>query len=277
MPNEESKTGLTAAELSEGELYGVLTQARGETKPLPAHYVFGKIRAAEDHVEAVLSIFLGEQRIVSEGEKRAGTASAVVGSWDVSEPAYDWLPQHHGENVWGLVQLSHRPIKEIDRAFFSYPGMNFQSSLDLATSWRRKQFLDTGFEVVPMSGPAGLLAWQMSGPVHSIVSGGHRVPGLVFVDYTAGVPKESLRLKHANLLEAVRIYATLLLFPTLTNVRAGGAASLSLSLDGLSRSTSFGGGKFGAYSGVIEQYREIAVDLLRTWRDRNHGVRMVIV
>lgn len=255
----------------EEDLYGVLLKAQGEANPLPPAVIDRKIRAAEDWYEHALHIFFGERRVVSNPQGR-GIAPA---NYDVAVPALDYTRDLFADEQWGWLDLHYRPIVSISEFFFSYPGTGFAKSFDVPLEWLQVDYKYGTVRMVPTTGPAVMVtfnAWVMS-----VLAGGRGLPRSIYVDYVAGLSREALLTDHQDLLEAVRIRACLLVFGIASTIRAPGLASQSLSLDGLSRSQSFGQGKWGPYSGVIEMAMAREQEILRAWRDAERGIPLMVV
>jgi len=265
------KSPVRAEEIREGHLYGVLIQAQTEPKELPDWFITNQIRAAEDHYEHELQLFFGVKRVKSDPQGR----ELATDTYDVAVPATDYDRDFFTEGRWGWHYFDYRPIVEVESFFFSYPGTDRAQSYEVPTKWLRIDYKLGRCQLFPTTGPAVIAtfnAWVMS-----VLAGGRGLPQSLFVDYKAGLSQEELLRNHQDLLEALRINATLGCFPTLTNVRTSGLGSRSLSMDGLSRSEGFGAGKYGTYSGIIEQYKEREKELTKSWRDAEKGVISIIL
>jgi len=193
----------------------------------------------------------------------------------VEVAALDYERDFFVEARWGWVYLDYRPIQSIERFFFSYPGTAFAQSYNVPVDWLQADPKFARVQIVPTHGEAIIASFNAW--VLSVLAGGRGLPQSIYVDYTAGLSREKLLAEHQDLLELVRIRTTLGLFPALTNIRTGGLGSRSLSLDGLSRSESYGAGKWGAYSGVIEQYKEREKAIVKTWRESERGVLAMVL
>lgn len=271
MEERKGKTGIAVAEILEGELYGVLLKARGEAKPLGEPELFRKLRAAEDFYERTLQVRFGEQRIASEPEKRGLNPD----TYDVAETAYDYPPDFQTEERWGFLQLRARPVKEVTKYFFTYPGMGWQPAYDVNPDWVRLLDRKSGItRLVPGSGE--ITTFAFSSFIHSVLSASRGVPSSIFVDYVAGLSRDEIAKNHNDLLEGIRLRTALSTFGILTNVRTGGTGSQSLSQDGQSRSQGFAGGKYGAYSGFITLAMEQEEAILESWKTHERGIPMVV-
>ena len=265
------KTGISAEDILGGELYGVLTKAVGEDDPLETSVVDQAILDAEAFYETDLRIFLAPTRVVSEGPAR----NLVEGThYDLSEPAYGYDSELMFEERWGWIDLNYRPVRSIDKFFFALPGAT--PVLELDPLWIRPDGQFGRVQIVPMRGTnaatLGISAYLMS-----MFAGGRGLPQSVYIDYTAGFTKAELQGRHRALLHGIRIRAAMNLMPQLSNARTGGLGSASLSMDGLSRSQSFGQGKWGPYSGAIEQWMAQEKEVRRTFEDAEGGVTMAVL
>lgn len=265
------KTGITPEELQRGELYGVLDKARGEAKPLGPDIIAQKIRAAEDWIEHEANVRFGTQRIVCEPQRR-GIAST---DYDREEAPYDFQRDMLLDERWGYFELRERPVVQIDRFFFRFPGTTFSQTFNIVPDWIRLEKQFGHVQIVPSSG-TGMTIFALQAFVASILGTGRGVPQALYVDYQAGLSREALCRDHQDLLEAVRIAATLFLFGILDTIRSGGLASQSLSQDGQSRSQSPASGKWGAYSGRVEMALANLDRVLNTWRRHERGILFAV-
>lgn len=275
-----TKTGLTVEELQAEDLYGVLDHARGEGTAIPAAVWYAKIRAAEDHLARRLGVLLGERRVASNARVRLGIGGPVglaADAYDLDDVAYDWDPRSalRGDR-WGQFRLNHAPVQSIERVFIAFPGSNLRTPLEVpATWWSIADYKHAQLEFLPFDGSL-LNAFRMqttSVMFNNLFGGSGRIPKVVHVDYTAGLSPTLLQHEHMDVLEAVRLRAILFGFGILTTTRdGGGLGSNALSADGLSRSQGFQGGKWGPYSGRIEQAMAREEEIVDSWRSAQHGV-----
>jgi hypothetical protein len=274
MPPEEKrpgKTPLRVEDVRNGELYGVLIQAAGEAKQIPDWFIANKLRAAEDWYEHTLNVFFGHRRIFSNPQARGIPTT----DYDIGVPALDYTRGLFNESRWGWIDLDYRPIVSIERLFFSYPGTGRAASYEVPVDWLQVKHKFGKVQIVPTHGAAVIAhfnAWVLS-----VLAGGRGLAQSIYVDYTAGLSNEELKRHHQDLLEGVLIRASLLCLPVLTNVISQGLGTRSLSMDGLSRSESFGSGKWGAYSGMIEQLQAREKEILDSWRDSERGPTLMVL
>lgn len=271
-----TKTGITAAEIKDHVLYGVLLKATGESAPLPDQAIENKIRAAEDYVARQLRIFWAPTRVFSDAERRASAPPPLAlpvdydPNRDWSEPAYDYATDFWGYDRWGALKLRRYPVRSVSQIVFAYP----QSTpvYKVPDSWIAVDRRYGLVRLVPGAQAtvyASFVGWFMNA-----ILGGRGLPQSIYVDYTVGFTPEEVARDHADLLELVRIRTFILLAGSLSIVLTGGMASESLSVDGLSRSVS-AGGKYGPYSGVVELLEQRERELLRTWEAAHKGIPMV--
>jgi hypothetical protein len=264
MSDRPGKSGITVEEFIRGDLYGVSLQARGELAKLPPEVVAASIRASEDWLERTLGTFFGIQRVASAPAERGLDPTA----YDIACPALNYVPQLWTEEQWGQIKTDYRPLWDVTAFFFAFPG-NFNQIYN-ARKW---VVLDRKFghiNIVPTDGAAVLAtfnAWVLS-----VLAGGRSLPRSLYIDYTAGLDPDTLRQQNADLLEALRLHAFMGLAGILANIRTGGLASCSVSLDGLSQSESFAQGQYGPYSAAYTIAKERCDQIVRTWKDINIGV-----
>ncbi len=278
----ELKTPITVEEIQAEELYGVVVEARGEPGPLDAKAIKRKLRAAEDFYERRLAIRFKPTRVFSDIHARETFPSgngiglpvpAFDPLNDIEEPAYDYDPGNWNEQRWGETRLNYAPVVEISQWVYAYPGTI--PTFKMPPSWIKGDYQYGRLKIVPSSGQA--IALRFNGFVASVATGGRGIPMSIFIDYVTGFAatheeaKEVLLAHHEDLLEGVRLRTLLMLGGILVNTRSGGTTGGSLGLDGMSRSRNFGG-KFGAYSGMIELAIDREKEILRNWRGSHKGV-----
>lgn len=277
----ELKSPITVEEIQSEELYGVVAQARGEAAPLDAIAIRRKLRAAEDFYENDLGIRFKPTRVFSDIHARAnfpiGSGIEVPGDYDpvtdIEEPAYDYDPGNWNELRWGETKLNYAPVIEITQWVYAYPGTS--PTFRMPVTWIKGDYKFGRFKVVPAEGQA--IALRFNGFVASVATGSRGIPMSIFIDYRTGFgrtdeeAKNVLLNQHAELLEGVRLRTLMQLGGILINTRAGGMTGGSLGLDGMSRSRNFGG-KYGAYSGMIELALAREGEIRRHWKRQNRGV-----
>ena len=272
------KTPITVEELKAGELYGVLVKSRTEAEPLPDAVLETKLRAAEDSLEHELQLFFRERRVISEPDHRPALSPAFSeAGGDVEIPALNYPEDWYFESRWGWTELPYRPIKSVDKFFFSYPGTAFTESYTYIPEWVRLDKKFGRFYIVPTKSAGAVTLALLNNFILSILGTGRGLPQTLFIDYTAGFSPEALKRDHNDLLELVRLTTTLLVFGILGNVRSGGLGNQSLSQDGQSRSQSIAQGKFGPYSGAIELANQNIAAIKETWRRSERGISMCFV
>lgn len=272
-----SKTGLTAAAIKGDELYGKLLRARGEPSDYPDDAIMRRVYAAEDFYERDLQIKFRPTRVFSNPHLRARSADPFVKvtdfdpAVDLSIPAFAYERGWFDDSRWGGVVLPHRPVISLDKVFYWYPGTAIGSSWKLDIEWLRLDDATGWVQVVPAQGTLmPLLA--LNAYILSSIAQARDIPQSFFVDYTTGFEAGVLEAQHQDLLEGVRLRALLLMAGILGTVLTGGRQSVSLGLDGLSKSGGYGGGRFGAYSGEIEAAVEREKEIRESWGQREHGV-----
>jgi len=269
MTDGASKTGITVDELLSEDLYGILIQAAGETKPLPAVALYNKLRAAEDYYEHRLQVSFGRKRIVSNARARLGLASAAgltAADYDLDEVAFDFNPAWFTGGRWGQFPLPYRPIASVERVFLAFPGIGYRNPWMIPATWLQVDYRLGQLEIIPLDGSdLSAVKLQLLPVMVPWVSGTTRIPKVLHVDYTVGLTRGELQAGHADLLEAVRIRTLLLAFGVLSTVRSGGLGSFSLSADGLSESQNFAAHKWGPYGPQIEMAIEREKEIVQSW------------
>ncbi len=280
----ELKSPITAEEIQSEELYGVVMQARGEAAPLDSKAIVRKLRAAEDFYESELGIRLRPTRVFSDIHARRhfpvghGLRADDIDPpfdpvEDLEEPAYDYDPGNWNEQRWGETRLNYAPVVEITRWVYAYPGTNPTFSLPL--TWIKGDYKFGRFKIIPGEGQA--IALRFNGFIASVATGSRGIPMSIFIDYVTGfgaTKSESdryLLAYHEDLLEGLRLRTLLTLGGIMINTRSGGVSGGSLGLDGMSHSRNFGG-KYGAYSGMLELAIAREGEIRRSFKRQNRGV-----
>lgn len=275
MGDAVGKTPISPEDILEEDLYSILIKAKGEAAPLSPGAVAAKLRAAEDYYERVLQIFLGVRRVASAPQTRTDPPLVRGTDYDIAGRAFDFEPDLCVDGRWGWITLDYAPVVGIDRFFFSYPGALGASAFQVPIEWLMVDEKFGSVQIIPSSRNAALVPFNAY--IMSVLSGGAGLPRSIYIDYRAGFTRDDLLDHHADLLEGIRIRTCLLLFGILNNIRTGGLGSQSLGMDGLSRSQSFVAGKYGAYSGTIQQYLEREQEILHTWKNQEQGPIMMVV
>lgn len=281
--NRQPKTPISINEFKQHELYGVVTFAANEQGALSDDAIVQKLAAAEDFYERSLQIRFQETRVFSDvwGRQHStfppGSIADLPDDFDpindLDEPAYDYATDFWGGDQWGKLFLNYRPIRDISQVFFAFPGTQPVWSVPL--TWLRPDRKFGSFQIVPSSSVAVYATFNAY--ILGVLAGGRGLPQSIYVDYTVGFTPDELCTHHNDLLEGVRLHAmlaTLGLVSTAAN--PGGVQSSSLSIDGLSRSRSWGG-KWGAYSGKIELAIQREQDIRESWARKEKGIPLAFV
>lgn len=274
MADRESKTGLKAEDIASSELYGVLLSADGEAKPLSPNVITQKLFAAEDFYEHELGISLRPVRVFSDAESRASAQPPLqIDQYDpiadLSEAAYDYDAGMWDHSRWGFIKLRRRPIRSVTSIAFTW--MHNTLVWSVPATWIKPDRKAGTVQIVPMDGPATTMALGIF--LTTMVAGGRGLPHAIYVDYEAGYTTDELAHRHQDLLEGIRLRVLLQLGGIISAIAGGGQTGGSLSLDGLSHSRSFGG-KYGAYSGLIQQAIDREKEILSSWKAHEKGVPM---
>jgi len=273
----ESKTGITVEQIKGELLYGKLTHARGETAPYPDSAIMEALYAAEDAYEAYLGTRFGATRVFSAPELRRDVIDPEIRvddfdpAVDVAIAAFDYTPTMMGDGQWMMSTMPITPIQEVTKVFFWQPGLGAPTTFKIPPNWLRIQRESGRIESLPTTGPQALATQYLGVRMLNVFAGGIRVPQAIFVDYVAGLTPTQLEYSQRHLLRGIRLATLLNLAGVLSSNLSGGVQSGSLSLDGLSRSRSFGG-KFGAYSAEIELAAKQERKIRTTWKQTNRGV-----
>jgi len=272
-----SKIALTAEDLRGSELYGLLVRARGEAGDYPATEIERKLFAAEDFFERDLGIRLRVTRVLSAPEERGSSLDPVLAinppfdpTVDLAEPGYDYEPDLWSAQRWALIKLRHGPVRQIDRVVFRWPGGTriWQVPADYISMDRKGSI-----NIKPGNNPAML---SFNAYMLSIFAGGIGLPHSIVIDYQIGFTPQELDANEQDLVEAIRLRAVLLLGGVITQIASGGGLqSESIGTDGLSHSRGLGSGKWGVYSGVIEQAAAQEQAFRDAWKRKNRGVPAV--
>lgn len=269
-----SKTGLRVEDLKSHELYGILIQASGEKRPLPDEKILEDLYAAEDFYERDLQLRFNPTRVFSDprGRNLFQDTSMRVDDFDevadLEEPAYDYEQMMWVNERWAQLRLSWRPVREVTQLVLTAPGS--QKVYTVPQSWIAIDKRFGMLQIRPSEGPAVLV--NFTGSLLGLIGAGRGIPQSIYVDYVTGFTPAILDAHHRDLLRGVRLRALLSTLQSVAGLAMpAGAQSGSLSLDGLSRSNSWGG-KWGAYSGAIELALAEEEKLRDAWKDKERGV-----
>lgn len=269
-----SKTGLRVEDLKSHELYGILIQASGEKSPLPDEKILEDLYAAEDFYERDLQLRLSPTRVFSDirGRNLLDDATMHVPDFDelvdIDEPAYDYERLMWTGERWAMLQLSWRPVREVTKLVLTAPGS--ERVFAVPDKWIALDKRYGTLQIRPSEGPAVLV--NFTGSLLGLIGAGRGIPQSIYVDYVTGFTPAILDAHHRDLLRGIRLRALLSTLQSVAGLATpAGAQSGSLSLDGLSRSNSWGG-KWGAYSGAIELALAEEDKLRGAWKDKERGV-----
>lgn len=274
MALRESKTGTLVEEIKDDFLYGILLKASGEPHPVSDGKILDDLYAAEDFYERDLQLRFRPTRVFSDVQGRNTYPDPLmhVNDFDeledIEEPAYDYERGMWTDARWAMIQLSWRPVREVTRVVLTAPG-SFRV-YEVPQNWLAVDRRYGTLQIRPASGPAVLVAF--TGQLLGLIGAGRSIPQSIFVDYVTGFTPEILAAHHRDLLRGVRLRAVLSTLQSVAGFATpAGAQSGSLSLDGLSRSRSYGG-KWGAYSGAIELALQEEAGIREAWRSKERGV-----
>ncbi len=270
------KSPVTPESILAGELYGVLIKARGEEKALGPEVVAGKLRAAEDLYEHELHLFWEEKRVASDPRPRGlvPRSATAAGDYDVEQAGLNFPDDFYLDGRFGRCELAYRPVRDPVVRFCYTPSLA-QSLQPIPSEWIRLERKEGRFYVLPTGAPEMTLA-RFEATAMRLAGYGRGIPDFMLVDYVAGFTRTELLHDHNDLLEALRITTTLLVFGILSNIRTGGLGSMSLSQDGQSRSQTPLQGKYGAYSGAVELALQNEERILKSWKRSEHGIIMAV-
>lgn len=282
MPRE-SKTGLTVEEIKSDDLYGVLIKSEGENLALSDEAILRKLYAAEDFYERDLQMRFKQTRVFSDvfgrqnGVFPADTTFALPGDYDpltdIDEPAYNYPDYFFNYSTWGQFTLNYRPIINIERLAFAFPGT--RPLYTPPKNWLRIDRKYGTVQIVPSSGE--VLVSVLAGFILRIAGGARGVPQSIFVDYTIGFLPGELEQNHQDLIEGVKLRTIMNLGGIISSIaNPGGKGSLELEVDNLRKKTSYTG-KYGAYSGKIELAMTMENEIRENWKKRDKGPVLAFV
>lgn len=255
------KTPITADEILAEDLYGLLLKSDIEAAPLPPPVIDRKLRAAEDHFEHAFHFLWQQTRIATGAARRALDPS----TYDLDDTPLDYPADFYTAQRWGWLALNYRPLVSVSTFFITMPGVVPRPLINFPVEWVVPNYKAARLSLLPGVGQQPAFQLMGGGAFPGLFEGPCDVPRVVYVDYVAGFTPTSLRKDHNDVLEALRLYTVLLCFGIVTAIRANGAGSRSISFDGLSRSESFGSGKWGAFSGIIQLYTDQIAELMKPW------------
>lgn len=253
-----AKTGLKAADIKDDELYGLLLRAQGEDHDYSDLKIEDRISAAEAFYETNLQIFFGKHQIIGGAHERGIAVDPDAEVPQIEEPGYDYDQALFSGERWGNFLLRYRPVipdpssdSGITRVVFSFPSAK-SVLYEVPQPWIKPDFKYAQINLIPATG-AIYASFNLF--ILSVISGGaYGLPKIVFIDYFAGYDPARLRRDHSDLLLGIKMRTVLFMGGILGDIRTQQLQSSSISLDGLSHSRGFAGGRFGPLSGRIEQY-----------------------
>lgn len=194
--------------------------------------VFDAVRAAEADMQRRLRVFFVPTEIFSGRAPTPDELTALAGKPWAEEPGYDYEPaQMHGDR-WGFMALRQRPVTRLDSVTFEYPG--YGRVWDIPTGWFQLDKKYGHLQLVPSSSmfaaPFGTFILQLMG-------GGRVIPFMVKIRYQAGLA--NALTEYPDLVDLIRKAAMVRMVQNLMLPTSG-----SLSVDGLSQSTSVDVGKW---------------------------------
>lgn len=273
----QTKTPLTPEEIKGDQLYGILLKAKGEARDYPDTEILRKIRAAEDFYEHDLNLFFGVKKFICGATEQGIIVNPDAEPYgEIEEPGYDYDRDWYLGDRWGYLKLRNRPVvpdrtsaSGITKFFFSFPSA-VPHLFDVPQAWIKPDFQYGQINIIPTN--AAIYA-SFSAFFLSIASGGaYGLPKVIFLTYLAGYDHDRLRRDQADLLEGVKLRTLLFLGGILGNIFGMGLQSNSIGLDGLSHSRGFAGGKYGRYSGMIENAIQQEKEIRQTFRQHEKGI-----
>jgi hypothetical protein len=211
------------------ELIGIAMQTKSK-QPIPPTLILKKIAYAVSEVERRLDVFLSPVKIAA---RRVRPESGFARF----EPAYDYDPDRFMN--WGFTQLRQSPIISVERFVIVTPLGD--SSIDL-TKYLHVNPEVGQVQIVPGS-TAISGAFLTNGGM--FLPFGRPVPGVIEIDYTAGMTEEAVE-SDSTLIEAITKLSAFEVLGLVAQSQGFGAVNFSAAIDGLNKSIAFG--QMGPYS-----------------------------
>lgn len=191
-------------------------------------YLWDKLIAAEQDTQRDLGVFFQPTKIIPDDAPQDEIdALNAAGIPFAQEAAYDYEASFFRGDRWGYMVTKQKPIVSVDSVRFVYPS-SFNQVFDLPKDWVR---LDKHFghiRIVPTS--TGFAA-PLAAYILQVLGGGHTVPFMIQIRYTAGL--ENVSTNWLDLVDVIKKRAVLGIVADAFMPQSG-----SISADGLSQSMS---------------------------------------
>lgn len=217
-----------------------------------------KLLSAETSLEHRFRTLFGVREVYGEDRPPPDLATLQAnGTPTIVEPGYDFDPGFFSAEMWGLIELRHKPVVQVHEVAFSYPGPA-DSLYVVPNSWIRAEKKYGRINVVP--GTQGSVTLPVNAFIISALSGGRTIPLMIKVRYQAGMP--NIRTERPDIIDAIFRMAVLgvlddQFFPS----------SDSSTIDGLSQNMSLD----------TQKYRDLTDKRLDEIGRSLSGIRMMVL
>lgn len=167
---------------------------------------------------------------------------------------------------WSFIELDNNPVISLDK--FEIRFLKNEAYVEFPAEWIR---LDSATGVIRVAATMGTIqSWIVTSFsfLPRLVARTYDFPHFFHLEYTAGFEQDKVP-KSVNM--AIGLISSIYILSVLGNlILAPGISSESISLDGLSQSTSKEGGGKGPFGSTIDMYKEML------WGNKNSGIPGII-
>jgi hypothetical protein len=188
----------------------------------------------------------------------------------------DEIHDYHAEEYlrWSYLQVYEYPVQSVTSIQAIYP--TGQTILLFPSTWIKAYPASGQIHLVPTAGTLTQVLIGQGGSYIPLLEGRFEYfPSLFHIAYTAGFTKGQIP---AMVNEIIGLQAAIHVMSTAGSVVIEpGIQSKSLSVDGLSQTTSAMVGQFGPYSGRINAYQQRINSAVETITQQYKGIRMTVL
>lgn len=224
-------------------------------------YLWSKVAAAESEIAHILRVPLVPTKFFPYPPSDAEIQALDGMAWEV-EPGYDYDPTMWERDKWGYLVTRNRPIIEVQKIAFAYPGRD-SGLFNIPTDWLRVDQKYGHIRMVPSSN-APLAA--INGFAMSALANGRNIPSMVQVTYTAGL--QNVSAAFPELLDIIKKKAVIKIIGDAFLPSSG-----SISADGLSQSLSIDMDKYNA---IIDETINGPKGSNGGLMTKIHGIRLMV-
>lgn len=220
-------------------------------EPMNPDDIHAIIMGAVREVERRLGGIYLKPTIIKANPESRGLEEGI--DYEVAEPPYDYDAQRY--RSWGYIKLRENPIVSVEKIVLRLP--NEMQVIDFPLEWVKVYKEPGQIHIVPYAGsPTVAAMFLASGSGAPLLSGTFMrdIPQCLFIDYTAGFPKQKLP---EDVRDVTAKIAAVNILGIAGDAILAGIASMSTGIDGLSESYSTTASATSAtYGAHILQYQQ---------------------